>query len=253
MNDISVMWSFRNRLPELLKSLDTANKTCQPEIEFHLVDAASNDETIRELRSYCNGMDRKIRVTESSYRTSLSEAWNLGMMLTDRRYIIFASSDVEFIKPGWVESIKSSLDSGNEYILMDNHSVFGFDKKAIPKMGWFDEEFIPGPHFDVDFMIRASERGVKFSTVSNAGFYTHHGIGGTYMERIKNPVENYLPMNDFTNEHVFKAKWQTQWPGWEQAFINGAHDVPHPPTHISQVRRSKPEIDPHPLFTKKYV
>jgi hypothetical protein len=60
-----------------------------------------------------------------------------------------------------------------------------------------------------------------------------------------------LPMHDFTNDNVFKNKWKSGWPGWEP-FKNQAHK-PHPPTHIAQVLRQKPEVDPHPIFTKKYV
>jgi hypothetical protein len=137
-------------------------------------------------------------------------------------------------------------------VLLQNHSVFGFDKKSIPIMGWFDEQFVIGPHFDVDFMIRASEKGITVANIDNKGYYTHVGLPGTYMERVKNPLENYLPMNDFTNEYVFKDKWRTDWPGWKSAFEAGLNDVPHPPVFINQVSRLKPEIDQHPSYTRKY-
>jgi len=246
------MWSFRNRLPELKKSITTAHNTCERSAEFHLVDAASEDATLKELRSLCSDFDRKIRISESSYRSSLSEAWNLGMMMTDCRYVIFASSDVVFLNYGWHSDIMASLRQGYQYVLMESHSVFGFDKKAIPKIGWFDEQFAIGPHFDVDFMIRASETGVSLANIKNNNYFTHIGLPGSYMERIKNPLENYLPMNDFTNEYVFNGKWASSWPGWKSAFEAGLDDVPHPPTNIRQVTRLKPEIDPHPVYTEKY-
>ena len=253
VESFAVIWSFRNRLEELKKSLLTADQTCDKSIEFHLVDAASQEDIIKELRLFCNSIkDRKIRICESSYRSSLSEAWNLGMMTTDSRYVIFASSDVIFNQQGWYEALQDAIKSGLQYVIMGGHAVFAFDKKALPIMGWFDEEFVIGPHFDVDFMIRASEKGIPFGNVDNNGYFTHVGIPGSYVERIKNPLENYLPMNDFTNELIFREKWRTDWKGWKAAFEAG-QDLPNPPTHISLVKRLKPEIDPHPIYTKKYL
>ncbi len=174
------------------------------------------------------------------------------MMLTNNRYVIFCSSDCVFHKPGWFELLKAKIDEGFEYILFNNHSVFAFDKKAIPKMGWFSEEYSIGPHFDVDFMIRSSESGIKFAIIEDKTFYDNTGLGGNYTERIKNPEKDYLPMNDFTNEHIFRAKWRSNWIGWEEATKRNLKDLPHPPTHISQVKRLRPEINPHPLYTRKY-
>jgi len=250
----SIIWSFRNRLDELKRSIQSADKTCDKSIEFHLVDAASEEKSIQEVRSFCSSIpDRKIRICECSYRSSLSEAWNLAMMTTDCRYAIFSSSDVNFLKAGWHEDIMENMKNGCQYVLIQGHSVFGFDKKAIPLMGWFDEKFVIGPHFDCDFMIRASEKGIRLVNIANQGYYTHVGLPGSYMERIKNPLENYLPMNDFTNEYVFKEKWLSSWPGWKSAFEQNLEDVPHPPTNITQVARLKPEIDQHPSYTKKYT
>ena len=252
LEHFSVIWSFRNRLDELKRSIFTADNTCDKSVEFHLVDASSQEEVIKDLRAFCNTIERKIRISESSYRSSLSEAWNFGMMTTDCRYVIFASSDVIFSKQGWYEALRDAVSTGLQYVIMGSHSVFAFDKKAIPVMGWFDETFALGPHFDVDFMIRASEKGVPYANIGNAEYFTHVGIPGSYLERIKNPLDNYLPMNDFTNEYVFKSKWETSWGGWKSAFEAG-QDPPHPPTHISQVKRLKPDIDPHPLYTLKYL
>lgn len=254
MNEnFTIIWSFRNRLEVLKKSIETADKTCDKNVDFCLVDAASNDETIKGLREFVNTIpNRIIRICESSYRTSLSQAWNLGMMLTNNRYVIFASSDTFFINSGWQETLKHSIiDNGNEYVLIENHAVFGFDKKAILKMGWFDESFVPGPHFDVDFMIRASENNVRFSSVANANYYTHAKEETNFLQvRTSTEVEDRLPMHDKTNENIFRSKWISNWPGWIPVNGNPNH-LHHPPTHISQVRRSRPEIDPHPIYTSQ--
>ena len=253
MNEFSLVWSFRNRLSVFEESIRSADKTCPAEVPFYLVDAASDEETIRGLRNLCNDLSRPIKICESFYRSSLSEAWNLGMMLTDSRYVIFASSDTKFLSKGWYEALRSAMvDNGGEYILIENHSVFGVDKAAIPRLGWFDETYVIGPHFDVDYMIRASENGIAFGITPNQGYYHHGDSPETSQSRLAGDVENRLPMNDLTNEKLFKDKWETDWPGWEEAKASGKIHMPHPPTHISTVVRKTSEIDPHPFYTKKY-
>tara|TARA_Y100000593_G_scaffold95015_1_gene198287 strand:- start:32091 stop:32855 length:765 start_codon:yes stop_codon:yes gene_type:complete len=248
-NNFTLIWSFRNRVDILKKSISTADKTCPKEVDFCLIDASSEEQTIRELRKFCNTIDgRTIRICETTYRSSLSEAWNLGMMLTHNRYVMFASSDTIFLKSGWYESLYNQIITNRcEYVLIDNHALFGFDKKAISRMGWFDEEFGIGPHFDVDFMIRSSENGIIFHNIKNEGYYSH-GDDDDTQSRIDGDVKDRLPMNDGINDDVFKDKWETSWPGWEH--LGGGNRL-HPPTHISNVSRKKEEIDPHPIYTKK--
>ena len=246
----TLIWSFRNRFDVLKTSIETADKFTPKEVDFCLVDAASSDETIKNLREYCNTIsDRKIRICESAYRSSLSEAWNLGMMLTENRYAIFSSSDVRFISSGWFEELRSHREqTGSQYILINNHAVFLIDKMAIPKMGWFDEEFGIGAHFDCDYMIKASEAGVKLTIISANGHWIHQGDhDGEDIKRATTECPDRLPFNTLENEIYFKSKWSSSWPGWK----NDTSHPHHPPTNISVVKRLKPEIDPHPIYTKK--
>jgi len=250
----TLAWSFRNRKEILTESIQSADRTCPKHVDFCLIDAASDEDTIRHIREVCSNIkDRRIRICESSYRSSLAEAWNLGMMLTENRFVVFASSDVIFQKEGWLDMIVGGL-STHQYVLMENHAVFCLDKKAIPKMGWFDENFKSGPHFDPDLMIRASENGVEHINVWNEGFYIHGDEGDEKVakERTQGEVADRLPMHDFHNEDYFKRKWSSQWSGWRDAIARGEANLPHPPTHISQVSRLSTEEDPHPIYTRKY-
>jgi len=206
------------------------------------------------LREFCNKIEgRVIRICESTYRSSLTEAWNLCMMLTKNRYVVYASSDVIFLRNGWLETIKLGLTRG-QYVLLGNHAVFCIDKAVIPKIGWWDEEYKAGPHFDPDYMIRASEAGIVYVDASNPGLYTHgdEGDAAVAKERQRREVKDRLPMHEFYNEEYFKSKWESSWVGWKQAIAEGRVHKPHPPTHISQVRRKKIEVDPHPAYTRKY-
>lgn len=256
-NSITIVWSFRNRISLLKRSIKSAEETTPKDVNFCLIDAASSDKTIKELRDFCNTItDRKIRICESAHRTTLSEAWNLGIMLSPSKYIIFASSDIHFLSPRWFDLIKIGINNGSRYLLLQNHSVFMIDKSIIPIIGWFDENFGLGPHFDVDFMIKASEKGIEVNNYYEDGIYSHNSsdeVSNSFHndvnvnDRVSKNIEDRLPMNDITNELVFKAKWASSWEGWTPK------STPHPPTHISQVKRLTPEIDAHPLYTKKYL
>lgn len=247
----TLIWSFRNRFDILKKSIESAHNNTPGEVDFCLVDACSNDDTIKKLREYCNGIKtRKIRICESSYRSNLSEAWNLGMMLTENRYAIFSSSDVTFKSPSWFTEIRNAAYNGGEYILMENHSVFLIDKKVIPKMGWFDEKFVHGPHFDVDYMIRATERNINLMMIPRNNNYVHEDTHEETIQRGTSDVPDRLPMNTLDNEIYFMEKWESQWPGWKD-YLDQV-DKPHPPTNISQVKRKIGEIDFHPNYTKKF-
>lgn len=238
----TIIWSFRNRIENLQQSILTAHKYFPTNVNFCLVDGASSEESIRKLRVICHSIkDRKIRICESAYRTSLLEAWNLGMILSETRYVVFSSSDVVFQSHDLYTKLVECIYNQLEYVLVSNHAVFLFDKKAITKMGWFDETFVNGPHFDCDFMIKASEFGVKISSFNNSNFYTH------ISEDHKNKLEDRLPILNTKNDAIFKDKWETKWPGWENTTT-----YPHPPTHISQVKRKRPDVDCHPFYTEKF-
>ncbi len=251
LDSYTVVWSFRNRLEYLKRSIITADETLPKDVKFLLVDASSDESVIKELREFCNKFsDRKIRICETDYRTSLSEAWNLGIMLTDSKHIIFSSSDVEFTNNNWFHKIKHGVNENIKYLLLDNHAVFYINKSIIPIIGWFDEGFKPGPHFDVDYMIRASEKGVDVHCWDSEGSYKH-GHDDVVLESNRmsisdsdDRVKDRLPMSDLYNENYFKQKWSSSWNGWRTG---------HPPTHIRQVSRLNSEIDPHPLYTKKYL
>src|SRR5258706_11789846 len=106
VHTITLVWSFRNRFDIFKKSILTADKTCPKYVNFCLVDGASDESTIRKLRIFCNSIkNRKIRICESAYRSTVSEAWNLGIMLSDSRYVVFISSDVEFKNRQWIKDL----------------------------------------------------------------------------------------------------------------------------------------------------
>lgn len=254
--DTTIVWTFKNRIANLVRSLDTAHKTCSPMVKFCLIDGGTNRSGLEHLKQWLstNMKQRLINICESPNGTSICEGWNLGMYLAPTRYVIFASSDVVFNRVGWEEEMCARFKEGKEYILLENHAVFGFDKRVIPKMGWFDENYKSGPHFDVDFMIRASENGVKLHISHNYGFYDHADSAEETKDRLTKDCPDRLPMNDFHNEDYFKNKWRTDWPGWRESIARGIYNpLPHPPTSIAQVSRLSSETNWHPGWTEKIL
>jgi hypothetical protein len=250
-NEFSIVWSFRNRIDVLIESIKSADKFCPKKVNFCLVDASSEEDQIVKLREYCSTIkDRKVRICESAFRTTLWEAWNLGIMLTDTRWVVFSSSDVLFTGDAWLRNIVNCVNSGGEYILVENHQVFCIDKKIIPRMGWFDESYVNGPHADTDFYIRASENNINRLVTGSEHTIKHEDTAEETKLRGEGKLENRLPMDDLKNEVYFIKKWNSAWPGWKNHLTE--QDKPHPPTHISQCQRLIQESNPHPIWTKKY-
>jgi len=245
--DFTLVWSFRNRIDELKKSIQTAHDTSPLELSFCLVDGGSNDHTIKTLRQFVNTLqDRNIRVCESAYRTTCQEAWNLGIGLSTTKYVLITSSDCYFQNPGWFDEFQIMCNHDNiEYVLLQNHSLFGISKKLVAKIGWFDERYKNGPHVDCDYMIRSSEVGCTVCIIPNNNYFVHEDTEEVSIERSSSNVENRLPMNTLDNEEHFKRKWKTDWPGWKD-HLNKVHK-PHPPTTITEVVRQRPEVDPYPV------
>jgi len=246
-SNFSLIWSFRNRLDIFKESIASAHKTCPLDINFILVDGGSDDTTIKNLRQFVNNIEeRNVRICESSYRTTCQEAWNMGIFLSVSRYIMITSSDCIFLNEGWLNDFKTGFESGSKYIIIENHSLFGIDKKLVAKIGWFDENFSHGPHIDVDYMIRTSEVGEEVIIFNNNNYYSHKDSEESVKNRLSGNVKDSLPIISIENDRYFKEKWETNWPGYTLV------SQPHPPTHISQVKRKLPEQDIYPLKSKSY-
>jgi glycosyltransferase involved in cell wall biosynthesis len=262
VTDVTLVVSFRNRPDCVSTVLRTAFET-SPLQKAIFVDGNSDIEVINRLREEARKYPG-VRIVESHYRTSLVEAWNIGLMLSDTRYVIFASSDVVFHSPGWLEALMETTDRGAQYTLLENHAVFLFDRALLGSVGWFDERFVNGPHFDCDYLIRLDEAKKRFFMVGNS-YYKHGDRPEETIQRVTGDVPDRLPMNDLANERFFKKKWKSSWPGWEGCTSS---DLPHPPIYKDGVERAFPEscanrpldsnleclvgeIDPHPMYSRR--
>ena len=248
--DFTLVCSFKNRYKNVWDLADSADDYLHNDVRFLFVDGGSDYSELKKIRSHLltpEMFDREIKILECE-PNSLVQAWNYGFLHSNTRYIIFASSDVVFYADGCIEYIMGKIKEGCQYILVENHAVFCIDRAALPKMGVFDEGFNNGPHFDCDYMIRASEAGIKIECGPNA-WYNHSDTAEESKQRLGEGIEDRLPMNDLHNERWFKEKWKSNWPGWENA--PNPLNLPHPPTSIGQVNRLLPEVCPYSLFLTK--
>jgi hypothetical protein len=245
----TLIWSFRNRIECLKRSVSTADETCPKNVDFYLVDGASDRDAIEELRAFCSTiLDRRIKICESHFRTTCQQAWNLGIVLSDTAGCIFTSSDCYFLKPGWYEAIAEAQNLKG-YVIVDNHSLFAITKKLVGKIGFFDEMYDHGMHVDVDYMIRASESNEVHAWIPNAGYYIHSDTPEEIDERVKGNLKDRLDMTSPYNENYFKHKWETSWPG----FVGIPRALwKHPPTKITEVKRLSQEVCPYPVVQDKY-
>src|SRR5690606_13043148 len=111
--------------------------------------------------------------------------------------LIFASSDVVFKTNYWFTTIDKLLGENFPYILMENHAIFGiYVPKMIQHVGWFDERFPIGPHFDSDYLLRAREAGIEPQIIGINGSFTHGVSEDVAQRRLREEVSGALPMNN---------------------------------------------------------
>lgn len=251
MTNSTLLWSFKNRPKVLCESIKTADATCPKSVAFMLVDGCSSSDSLKEIREFIGNIDRDIRLCESHSNTTWQQAINLGIILSDTDNCIITSSDCFFVGSGWCEAIEADLEK-HDYVLADNHSLFGISKRLVARIGFLDELYGHGPHIDSDLMMRTREAGIHISNVGNRSWYRHYDPPEEEKQRREGFVEDRLPMNTFENERRFKSKWGNHWDGWEAAIKLGSQHMPHPPVHDTNIIRLKDETHPYPVIQQRY-
>ena len=138
MTNSTLLWSFKNRPKVLCESIKTADATCPKSVAFMLVDGCSSSDSLKEIREFIGNIDRDIRLCESHSSTTWQQAINLGIILSDTDNCIITSSDCFFVGSGWCEAIEADLEK-HDYVLADNHSLFGISKRLVARIGFLDE------------------------------------------------------------------------------------------------------------------
>jgi len=240
--DISIVIPTRGR-PELLNWCVRSIRE-ETDILITIIDNNSEKKDLIILRKM-KELYNNVNLIELPNRLCLVKLWNLGYMVTPSRYMMICADKIT-LKPGWLEPLKKMLEKYEYVIFSSQHNAFCLDKILISKIGWFDERFESGGYEDVDYMLRAQEKGLVLGNIN--GFLQHQLTQKELDEKRKiaisgKPERGKVKSWDLQlNFKIFQKKWKILIPNY---------DINTVITSIKQVERILPEIDWHPAFTEE--
>ena len=116
---------------ELLKQcLLTLSKTDYPNYEVVVVDNASTDGSLTEIRNSF-GSDPKIKVVENNQNVGHAEGCNIGAKNTQGRYIVFLDSDTEFNARNWLRELVKLMEKDDSVGLAQAKLVLAQNKNCL--------------------------------------------------------------------------------------------------------------------------
>ena len=124
-----VVVNFNGR--ELLKQcLLTLSKTDYPNYEIVVVDNASTDGSLTEIKKSF-GSDPHIKLVENSENVGHAEGCNIGAQMTKGRYLVFLDSDTEFNAENWLWELVKVMESDETVGLAQAKLVLAEDKRCL--------------------------------------------------------------------------------------------------------------------------
>lgn len=169
-----------------------------------------------------------------SEKSSLTELWNLSIILAPTDWVLVCNDDIEF-KSGWLGYLEETIKTGAyDLIHLFHYGAFCIHKSLILKVGWFDERFRGGSYEDNDYQLRIMEAGLKDRVDRSHDFIRKEG---------KREVGHFI---DHTKYVHMGEGWQgcnnSQWIASKWGNMNWSR-----PSY-----RQTPEVDWHPTMTRKY-
>jgi GT2 family glycosyltransferase len=124
-----VVVNFNGR--ELLKQcLLTLSKTDYPNYEIVVVDNASTDGSLTEIkRSF--GSDSHIKIVENTENVGHAEGCNIGAQMTKGQYLVFLDSDTEFNAENWLWELVKVMENDGSVGLAQAKLVLAEDKRCL--------------------------------------------------------------------------------------------------------------------------
>lgn len=170
-------------------------------------------------------------------KSSLTELWNLSIILAPTDWVLICNDDVTF-NPGWVEYLEQQIATDKfDLIHLFHYGGMCIHKRLILKMGWFDENFNSGGFEDIDFQLRISEAGLKDRVDRSHDFIRKEGKVevGHFMNHHRDVQANGSWAGG-NNADWICEKWGRKSP-WD--------------FRIPSFRQSL-EVNWHPAYTSKY-
>jgi len=218
--------------------IDSIKKNTKSSYKILVIDNASTDETVTELRK-----DKSIFHIENSSNLGFSKGYNVGLMLMDTPYFVIANNDT-VVTDGWLPRMIYNIDNDEKLMVLGPRSnyVSGpqlvkdvpykgekslaefarvyrcgcaravtyfprivfffalFKAEVLKKVGFLDEIFGKGNFEDDDYCMRVAQKGLK-TGYDNTTFIHHHGS-----HTFKKDIKEYQILM-LGNEKKFLKKW----------------------------------------------
>lgn len=188
--EVSIIVPTFNHFEDCLKPcLESIKETTDlDKVEIIVVANGCTDGT----RDYMQAQDEHFKLVWFDEPLGYTKATNEGLKVAKGEYIVFLNNDARLLpqeKNTWlnlmIDPMKKDPSIGVTGPLRDHSPIEGYDfmvffcattrREVIDKVGLLDEWFSPGSGEDIDFCIKAANRGYKLLQVPEdrkLGFYT---------------------------------------------------------------------------------
>jgi len=181
-----------------------------------------------------DGSAPSVRIIPFDNNLGIAPAWNAGIRAAKGRHLVFVDNDVYF-SPGWLDGMLRAFEFDDVWSAVPNMShifmprdfggrapdmlgqarlmrpdslvgsFFMLRRKAVERLGTFDETFGVGPYADLDFDFRLLKSGHRTARVDNVCI--HHFEGRTVID-----VPGFFDVNEQRNRTYLEQKWQLSEP-----------------------------------------
>jgi len=240
-NGVSIIIPTFNQWEYTKQTIESIKEYTDFNYEIIIVDNASTDNTIKELKNYT-----EVKVISNKENLGFPKAINQGILKATGDYLLLLNNDVVVTK-GWLDRMLNVINSNKEIGIVGpiSNSVSGvqLDKEAkykdieemhkyakkvskknkgkilafqrvaflctlikkdvINQIGGLDERFTPGNFEDDDFCLRAQIVG--FKTIVATDVFIHHYGSVSFKKDGENKYAKRLEIN----KQKFVDKWNT--------------------------------------------
>jgi GT2 family glycosyltransferase len=127
---VSVIVVNYNGKEFLTQCLLTLSKTNYPNYQIVVVDNASTDGSLTEIRNSF-GSDPRMKVVENSENVGHAEGCNIGAKNTEGKYLVFLDSDTEFKAENWLWELVKFMENDDSVGLAQAKLVLAEDKNCL--------------------------------------------------------------------------------------------------------------------------
>lgn len=115
MINLSIITVTYNSESSIKKYLETLIKNLPEESEVILIDNASNDNTVENIRSF---NDKRLKFFPNSKNLGFSKANNLGVRKSQGKYLLFLNPDIEVVDNALKKLLQTKLDYPDAFLLI---------------------------------------------------------------------------------------------------------------------------------------